>query len=179
MRKLELAGKKYGKLTLVEVVGVNTSRQRIWRCLCDCGNEHHAAQGHITKGKITSCGCYRKKKATTHGMTRTPEWFAYQHAKSRCKPGYEKHEHYFDRGIYFTYSSFEEFFAEIGYRPSSKHSLDRIDNDKGYGPGNVRWATKSQQERNRRCDNCTRLKQQIVELEEKLAAAYILVAEKS
>jgi hypothetical protein len=169
MKKLDLAGKKYGRLTLINVIGVNTSRQRVWLCKCDCGNNHEAAQGHLTKGKVTSCGCYRKERARTHGMTRTPEWFAFQHAKARCSPTHKNHKHYFDRGIRVTISSFEEFYAEVGPRPSPLHSLDRKDNDKGYELGNLRWATKSQQERNRRCDNCILLKQQIAELEKRLA----------
>jgi hypothetical protein len=169
MRKLELAGRKFGRLTLLEVVGANRSRQRIWKCLCDCGREHRASQAHITKGKTTSCGCFRRERATRHNQCRTPEWFAYQHAKARCKPTASKHEHYFDRGILFNFNSFEEFFIEIGLRPSPKHSLDRVDNDRGYEPGNVRWATKTQQERNRRCDNCIALKQRVFELEARLA----------
>jgi hypothetical protein len=177
MRKLDLAGKRYGRLVLMEVVGTNLARQRVWACICDCGKEHQASQAHLTTGKITSCGCYRKEKATKHGMTRTPEWFAYQHAKSRCKVEHPKHEHYFDRGITFKFTSFEEFYAEIGNRPSPKHSLDREDNDKGYESGNVRWATKSQQERNRRCDNCILLKQRIAELEEKIKADMPLVGD--
>jgi hypothetical protein len=168
MRKLDLAGKQYGRLTLVKVVGVNKAKQRVWECACECGKTHIAAQGHLTKGKVTSCGCFRKERATTHGMTRTPEWFAYQHAKSRCQPGHECHEHYFDRGITFGFTSFMEFFSEIGLRPSKKHSVDRIDNDRGYERGNVRWATKSQQERNRRCDNCCELKSRIAELEKRI-----------
>ena len=170
MRKLNLEGKIFGRLTLIEVIGVNKSKQRLWKCLCACGNEHIAPQAHITTGRSTSCGCVRQSKHKTHGMTGTPEWFAYQHAKARCKPNHSKHEHYFDRGIFFKFNSFDEFYKEIGPRPSNKHSCDRINNDKGYEPGNIRWATKSQQERNRRCDNCELLKQRIQELEEQLNA---------
>ena len=169
MRRLDLAGKKFGRLTLVKVTGVNASKQRIWACICDCGREHSVSQAHITKGKTTSCGCYRKERMTRHNMCRTPEWYAYQHAKARCKPTASKHEHYFDRGIFFTFTSFEEFLQDVGLRPSPRHSLDRRDNDRGYESGNLRWATKSQQERNRRCDNCLVLKQRIMELESSLA----------
>ena len=169
MRKLDLAGRKFGRLTLIEVVGVNTAKQRVWRCLCDCGKEHAASQGHLTTNKVTSCGCYRKERATTHGMHKTPEWRAYGHAKTRCNPNHKNHADYFDRGIVFGFTSFEQFFAEVGFKPTPKHSLDRIDNDRGYVSGNVRWATKSQQERNRRCDNCVILKARIKELEVMLA----------
>ena len=168
MRKLNLEGQKFGMLTLIEVVGVNKSKQRMWRCACECGKEHFAGQAHLTTGKVSSCGCFRKTRNRTHGMCRTREWFAYQHAKQRCKPNHSKHEHYYDRGIRFHFTSFEEFFKEVGPRPSDKHSLDRIDNDRGYEPGNVKWSTKSEQERNRRCNNCELLKQRIKELEEQL-----------
>jgi hypothetical protein len=165
MRKLDLAGKKFGRLTLVKVIGVNSAKQRVWGCICDCGIEHTASQAHLTTGKVTSCGCYRRERATTHGMHKSPEWQAYQHAKARCKPEHSKHEHYFDRGILFNFQSFEEFFSEVGFRPTAKHSLDRRENDGNYEKGNVRWATKSQQERNRRCDNCAALKARIKDLE--------------
>jgi len=168
MRKLDLAGKKFGRLTLVKVIGVNKSKQRMWFCICDCGTEHTASQAHITKGKTTSCGCYRRERATTHGMHQTGEWRAYGHALQRCRPNHSKHAHYFDRGITFKFESFEQFYAEVGLKPTPAHQLDRIDNDKGYEPGNVRWVTKSQNERNRRCDNCLILKARIKELENQL-----------
>lgn len=171
MKKLDLAGSKFGRLTLVKVVGVNKSKQRLWLCVCSCGNEHVASQAHITRGKTISCGCFRKERATKHGMHNTPEWAAYGHAKQRCRPTHSKHEHYHDRGITFEFNSFEEFFEEIGRRPSPKHSVDRIRNNEGYKPGNVRWATKSQQERNRRCDNCAALEARIVELQKRLGEA--------
>jgi hypothetical protein len=171
MRALDLADKRYGRLTFIKVVGRNKAKQRVWLLKCDCGNYHEAAQNHVTGGHTTSCGCYHKDKQTTHGMCRSPEWFAYQHAKARCKPDHKAHEHYFDRGIRFSFDSFEQFFAEVGLRPSAKYSLDRIDNDKGYESGNLRWATKKVQERNKRCDNCSALKARIAELEAQVACS--------
>lgn len=168
MRKLDLAGQKFGRLTLIEVVGTNKARQRMWSCFCECGNSHTASQAHITTGKTRSCGCYHRDKQTKHGMVDTKEWFAYHHAKARCKPNHKHHAHYYDRGITFKFSSFKEFFAEVGRAPSPEYSLDRIDNDQSYEVGNIRWATKSEQERNRRCDNCAGFKARIAELEAKL-----------
>jgi hypothetical protein len=165
MRALDLAGKKFGRLTLIEVIGVTSGKQRLWLCICDCGNEHKAGQGHLSKGKVTSCGCWRKERATKHGMHGTPEWFAYNHAQQRCKPTHPAHQHYFDRGIFFKFTALQDFLNEVGLRPSSKHSLDRIDNDKGYEPGNLRWATRKEQMRNTRCNNCLLLKARIKELE--------------
>jgi hypothetical protein len=169
MRKLDLAGQKFWRLTLIEVVGTNKAKQRMWRCICECGKEHIASQQHITRGTTKSCGCYHKDKQTKHGMVGTKEWFAYQHAKARCKSTHPSHADYYDRGITVTFQSFEEFFAEVGRAPSAKHSLDRIDNNRGYEPGNLRWATREEQMRNTRCDNCTVLKARIAELEAKLS----------
>jgi hypothetical protein len=91
----------------------------------------------------------------THGLTRnngkrTPEYQAYAGAKHRCtNPNSKNFKHYGARGIRFLFTSFEQFFAELGPRPNGLE-LDRVDNDGHYEPGNVRWATSSQQKLNRR-----------------------------
>ena len=91
----------------------------------------------------------------THGLTRrngkrTPEYQAYAGAKHRCtNPNSRNFKHYGGRGIRFLFTSFEQFFAELGPRPYGLE-LDCIENDGHYEPGNVRWATSSQQKRNRR-----------------------------
>jgi hypothetical protein len=178
MKPRELAGRRFGRLIAVEVCGVKNN-VRVWRCTCDCGNQCEVDQNHLTTNRTKSCGCYRKERNTTHGMSGSPEWSSYDHAKQRCKPNHCKHEHYFDRGITFNFTSFEQFYAEVGPKPTPKHSLDRWPNNDGpYGPGNVRWATKSQQERNRRCDNCLALKERIKILELQLAEAKVQLVEK-
>jgi len=91
----------------------------------------------------------------THGLTRkngkrTPEYQAYAGAKHRCtNPNNKEFPHYGGRGIRFRFTSFEQFFATLGPRPREM-SLDRINNNGNYEPGNVRWASSSQQQRNRR-----------------------------
>lgn len=168
MKKLDITGMRFTRLVAVEKTGINKSKQSVWLCNCDCGNSTTVALGHLRAGKVTSCGCLHKERVTIHGMHKSKEWFAYQHAKARCKSDYPKHEHYYDRGIRFNFQSFDEFFKEVGLRPSSKHSLDRIDNDGSYEIGNVKWSTKSEQEQNRRCIHCAKLKQRIKELEAQL-----------
>lgn len=79
--------------------------------------------------------------------SKSPEYRVYCRAKQRCR---SNDKNYGGRGIEFRFNSFDEFFAEIGRRPSSEHSIDRINNDGHYEPGNVRWATLSEQARNKR-----------------------------
>lgn len=83
-------------------------------------------------------------------MSGTPECDAYHNARHRCTdPKFDGYENYGGRGIKFLFTSFEQFFAELGSRPEGK-TLDRINNDGNYEPGNVRWATNSAQKKNRR-----------------------------
>jgi hypothetical protein len=88
-----------------------------------------------------------------HGQSRktgrTPEYSAYLNARQRCRPSHAHHKYYYDRGIKFLFTSFAQFFAELGFRPSPEHQVDRIENKGNYEPGNVRWALKSVQMRNR------------------------------
>lgn len=88
---------------------------------------------------------------TRHGMSKTPEYHAYMGARDRCTNSNTRDWiDYGGRGIKFEFSSFEEFFKEVGLKPGPEYSLDRIDNDKGYSPGNVRWTTLETQNYNRR-----------------------------
>jgi len=87
----------------------------------------------------------------THRMTYTPEYRAYSAAKARCNnPNHDKYEYYGGRGINFLFTSFIQFYSEVGPKPSPKHSLDRIKNHLHYQPGNVRWATQKEQIANSR-----------------------------
>lgn len=85
---------------------------------------------------------------------RQPEWIAWCGARVRCRnPRHKAFASYGGRGIKFAevFDDFKVFLAEVGRRPSPQHSLDRINNDGDYAPGNIRWATKTEQVRNRRC----------------------------
>lgn len=92
--------------------------------------------------------------AKTHGLCRTPEYLIWNAARNRCtNPRDPAYQHYGGRGVTMCsewIKSFLPFYAEVGPRPSSKHTLDRIKNDKGYEPGNCRWVTRNVQMRNTR-----------------------------
>jgi len=91
------------------------------------------------------------KPALKHGMSFSPEYHAYQMAKYRCtNPESECWKDYGARGIRFRFTSFAQWFAELGLRPTQQHSVDRKDVNGHYAPGNVRWATRTEQELNKR-----------------------------
>lgn len=142
----DLTGRTFGRLTVLER-GPNGSLNQIrWRCRCACGRHKIILAHNLANGGSRSCGCVH----TTNGMARTPEYHAYGHAKARCtNPNHPAWKNYGGRGIKFLYSSFEEFFADVGPRPKGM-TLDRIVNDQGYRPRNCRWATVAEQRNNTR-----------------------------
>ena len=177
MKFQDLTGQKFCNLTFRKFIGRGKNGQAIWLCECDCGEFKESFAHHVKTGNVQSCGCLNTPEAkslshTRHGMSYTPEWNSYHGAKKRCNPEYAyKYPDHAGRGIEFRFTSFEEFYAEVGPRPEPKfdYSLDRYpDNDGHYEKGNVRWATKQKQARNRRCDNCAALKARIKELENQL-----------
>lgn len=100
-------------------------------------------------------GIYDHSVRVVHGHNHrgktTPEYRAYFHAKARCQNPKDKGFRYYGgRGIQFRFNSFVEFIEHIGLRPTKKHSLDRTNNEGPYEVGNVRWATKDLQNKNRR-----------------------------
>lgn len=125
------------------------------RVRCECGREYEIYRFAV--GKTQSCGCVKSKKLverlTTHGQSGRSEYSIWAAMKARCSNPSARHfGRYGGRGICVCgewAGSFEAFFRDVGPRPSPCHSLDRIDNDGNYEPGNVRWAIQAEQNRNR------------------------------
>ena len=130
----------------------------IWKVRCDCGQTKVVRGTSILTGKTRSCGCLFKETSalkgkllcSTHRMSYSPECHTFYCAKDRCNnPRNKGFKNYGGRGIRFLFKSFEQFYTELGPRPTGL-TLDRIDNDGNYEPGNVRWATRQQQQLNQR-----------------------------
>jgi hypothetical protein len=170
-RTSSLTGMKFGRLTTLELAPhvYSGNRYRVaWKCACSCGGEIIATADCLREGNVRSCGClYADTRNTTHGASRTPEYVTWHQMIQRCcNPKDRRFKHYGGRGISVCdrwrfgengKGPFECFIADIGHRPTSpadakrsQFSIDRIDNNDSYRPGNVRWATNMEQAHNKR-----------------------------
>lgn len=141
-------GDRFGRLTVLERIFERKPR-REWLCRCDCGKTIGVQTGNLRRGTESCLVCGN----TTHGLYKTPEYRAWVRLRHRCKSADPRRYHYYgSRGIAVCerWNSFENFYADMGNQPSPRHSVDRIDNDGNYEPDNCRWATQSEQIRNRR-----------------------------
>lgn len=147
-------GQKIGSLMFVALSDKRGDNNRLFgKFSCDCGTVIEFAAGRVLNGHRTHCGCLTDRGAhRTHGMRYSPEYSSWQSMKARClDPDNKDYPKWGGRGITIYpewVSSFEAFYAHIGARPEGT-TIDRIDNSKNYEPGNVRWATAEEQQRNR------------------------------
>lgn len=153
-------GDRFGRLLVVADAGRTKARNIIYNCLCICGNKKTIPSGRLRNGNTRSCGCLLRDRMTVHGLRWTAEYEVWKTMKQRCyNPRNKRFSYYGARGIVVCErwrKSFSDFLADVGLRPSQKHSLDRIKNEGNYEPGNVRWATAKQQANNRRPRRKTR-----------------------
>lgn len=147
-------GDKFGRW-LVKEVYTNQNRKAL--CVCDCGKTAYVNRDNLTGGKSKSCGCMNRERMveckTTHGMSNKPIYAVWRAIVQRCTLSTCKTFHYYGgRGIRVCddWLKFEKFYADVGDPPYKGATLDRVDNDKGYCPDNVRWATRTEQARNKR-----------------------------
>jgi len=155
---INLTGVKFGELTVLYMDTIQTNigkyKRPRWVCQCSCGVVKSICGSDLRSGNTNSCGCKHYTKVTKHNLCQSVEYKTWRSIKTRClNPNFDQYDDYGGRGITVCdewIDSFETFLKDMGSRPSNKHSIDRIDNDKNYCKENCRWVTRKEQCRNKR-----------------------------
>lgn len=149
-RFIDLTGQRFGKWTVIDEAIGHKPPLTYWNVVCDCGHRTAVPGTAMRRGRSSCCTSCR---ITTHGKSRSPEYTVWRGMKQRCNnPLHESRSDYSERGITVCdeWDSFDVFYADMGKRPSPKHTLERKNNNLGYFAANCKWATRSEQLRNTR-----------------------------
>lgn len=153
MKLIDLTGRRFGRLV---VIRRSDTSPKHWVCRCDCGDEGDRFGPGLRGGKTVSCGCLRAARIGNlrrkHGKSDSRAYKVWQDMRRRCRdPRRKAYKHYGGRGIAVCarWQSFADFLADMG-EPGDGMSLDRIDVNGNYEPGNCRWVTLADQKRNKR-----------------------------
>jgi hypothetical protein len=155
---IDLTGKTFHYLTALGIVErIDRIRVNVWLCRCKCGNLTRVRAQELRTLGTKSCGCWDSevtaRRNRTHGMSKTPEHGIWESMRKRCtNPRSKDYLSYGGRGITVCkeWNDFAQFYRDMGPRPSSRHSIERLDNDKGYSPDNCIWASPMRQANNKR-----------------------------
>ena len=159
----DLTGRVFGRWTVLSLYKkprvAQSGKQQFtkWLCRCACGTEKIVQGSNMVRGVSKSCGCLRRELITTHGLSYDPLYHTWANIKARClDTTHIYYGRYGGRGINVhsewveNFQLFKQYVdTNLGACPSSRHTIDRINNDQGYEPGNMRWATDIEQMSNR------------------------------
>jgi hypothetical protein len=148
-----VAGKRFGRWTVIERAGSTKQHAVLWKCVCDCGTVRLVRGTALKNGKSMSCGCVNYEAHATHGMTTTRQYRIWQGMKTRCTNKKQPiHTRYGAQGVTYdpAWESFDKFWEDMKASYDDELTLERADNLKGYSKENCYWATFSEQNINRR-----------------------------
>jgi hypothetical protein len=159
-RVKNITGQLFGRITVLSFRDIHKRRTR-WYCVCSCGEKLTCSGSALKTGNTRSCGCLKRDttiernitQSTTHGMTATSIYNVWASMKRRCcRPSSQDYKNYGGRGITVCerWLEFENFYEDMGDRPSNQYSIERIDNDGDYCLDNCKWILTSNQAKNRR-----------------------------
>lgn len=152
--RFDLTGKTYGKLTVLRKDKKKSKHDAVlWQCKCDCGMIVKVSTSHLRSGSTKSCGMHKGTHRQSIENKGTPEYKTWLSMRNRCNnENNERYKDYGGRGIKICdrWDDFENFYYDMGKKPSPEHSIERIHNNKGYNPDNCVWADAKTQNRNTR-----------------------------